>query len=249
LGRKFEAADDLRRALRVDGVTMADPERQEAERKAATWLLAEDPRKAKEFVDSLPPMPRARDFLVVHGRIELAASNVKHAIAQFRAALIAPGSEDANVVRYQLADALLRSGRPEDRLEAQTLIDALQGEPRLPPDYPLPALADRVRKDAAARAAVRKLDSATAEDLSSSLAAVLALGDGAVPWLFHQLGDVARNSTPAAVERRITAVLSILFTDPSNERPPALVTPPVDAPREHWVDFAARAAAWWEGRS
>jgi tetratricopeptide (TPR) repeat protein len=248
LGKRFEAAEDLRRALKTEGVVMADPERQEAERKTALLLLAEDPKKAKEFLDSLPPLPRDRDFLLVLGRVDCALGDIKQAVKNYRAALKAPGKEEANVVRYRLAQALLASHRAEDRLEAKTVFEALEGEPPIADGHPLQPLREAVRSDSVARASVRELDEVAPDGVSSSLATVIALGDKALPWLFHQLAEFARTAPLPAIERRMTAVQSIMATDgPASRRTP-LSPPAAGASRETWVEFATRAAAWWDAR-
>ena len=248
LGRRFEAAEDLRRALKTEGAVMADPDRQETQRKTALLLLTEDPLKAREFLDGLPPQARDRDFLVVIGRTDLALDDTKQAILHLRAALKASGKDDPNVVRYYLAQALLRSPRAEDRLEAKVLFDALSGEPPLPEGHPLQPLREEIRVQSAARNAVHDLDSASQEG-TSSLATVLTLGEKALPWLLHQFSEVARTAPLPALERRVTAVQRILASDAGASRTFAALAPPESgSPREVWVEFAARVTDWWDKR-
>ena len=225
---------------------MADPDRQETQRKTALLLLTEDPLKAREFLDALPPQARDRDFLVVLGRTDLALDDTKQAILHLRAALKAPGKDEPNIVRYFLAQALLRSPRAEDRIEAKTLFDALSAEPPLPEGHPLQPLREEIRVQSAARTAVHDLDAASQEG-SSSLATVLMLGQNALPWLFHQFSDVARTGSLAALERRVNAVQQILASDAGASRAFAALAPPEPgSPREIWVEFAARVTDWWD---
>jgi tetratricopeptide (TPR) repeat protein len=247
MGRRFEAAEDLRRALKTEGVVMADPQRQEAERRTALLLLAEDPRKAKEFLDGLPPLPRDRDFLIVQGRVAIANGEWRPAIAQLRSALKAPGKEEPNVVRYHLARALLASCRADDHLEAKSLFEALEGEPPMPDGYPLQPLREDVRADLIARKAVSELDESSADRVSSNLLSVISLGESALPWLFHQLPELAKTAPLPTLERRITAVHSIMA--PATESRPAPPTPPTPgASREAWIEFASHACQWWDQR-
>ena len=248
-GRRFEAADDLRRALKTEGVVMTDPQRQEAERKTALLLLAIDAKKAKEFLESLPPQSRDRDFLVVLGSVELALDEVRQAIAHLRTAL-GPGSkEETGVVRYHLIQALLKSPQAADRLEAKTLFEALDAEPPLPEGHPLLPLREEVKAQAATRNAVRDLDEISQEGATSSLATVITIGPPALPWLLHQFAEAARSAPLPALERRREAVQAILASDTPAARAFAALAPPANgSPREAWIDFSVRAADWWDKR-
>ena len=124
------------------------------------------------------------------------SDDVKEAIVHFRAALKVSGKDEPGVVRYFLAQALLRSSRAEDRIEGKTIFDALANEPPLPEGHPLQPLREEIRVQTAARTAVRELDDVSQEG-TSSLANVLAHGEKALPWLFHQFSDFARGGSRA----------------------------------------------------
>jgi tetratricopeptide (TPR) repeat protein len=248
LGRRFEAAEDMRRALRTEGVVMADPQRQDAERRTALLLLAEDPKKAKEFIDGLPPMQRDRDFLVVLGRVEIALGDKNAAVLHLRNALKAVGKEDPGVIRYYLAQALLLSTRADDLLEAKSLFDALDAESALPDGHPLQPLRAEVQANAAARAAVRQLDEGSQEGISS-LASVIQIGERTLPWLVHGFADFARTAPLAALERRLKAIQGILALDAAAMRSLSAISPPESgSSREAWLEFAPRLSDWWDKR-
>jgi tetratricopeptide (TPR) repeat protein len=247
LGRRFEAAEDLRRALKAEGAAMADAQRLDAERKTAQLLLASDPKKAKEFLESLPAQARDREYLVILAQAELALGNARQAVAHLKAALAAPGRDDAGVARYFLIQALLKSPRGEDRLEAKKLFEALDAEPSLPEGHPLLPLREEVKAQGIAQAAVRDLDEATSEGATASLATVIALGKPALPWLVHRFAEVASTAPVAALERRLEALQAILASDLSAARTFAALSPPgADASRETWVAFSARLLDWWD---
>jgi tetratricopeptide (TPR) repeat protein len=248
-GRRLEAVEDLKRAVKAEGVVMADSQRQEAERRTAQLLLAEDPRKAKEFLESLAPQSRDREFLVLLGNAELALGEGRQAIAHLRNALSASGKDDSGVVRYHLIQALLKSTQASERVEAKALFDALDGEPPLPEGHPLLPLREEVKAQSSARNAVRDLDEVSQEGAPSSLATVITLGNPALPWLFHQFADLAKSAPVPALERRLQAMQAILASDITAARTFAALAPPGDgSPRDAWVDFAARAADWWDKR-
>jgi tetratricopeptide (TPR) repeat protein len=248
-GRRTEAAEDLRRALKSEGAAMNDVQRREAERRAAGLLIAIDARKAKEFLESLPQQSRDRDYLVLLGSAELALGEGKEAIAHFRTALGPGTKEETGVVRYHLIQALLKSPQAADRLEAKTLFEALDAEPPLPEGHPLLPLREEVKAQTAARNAVRDLDEISQEGATSSLATVINLGTPALPWLFHQFAEAARSAPLPALERRREAVEAILASDVPSARAFAALAPPANgSQREAWIDFSARAADWWDKR-
>jgi tetratricopeptide (TPR) repeat protein len=247
LGRRLEAAEDLRHALRTDRVALAESQRKDAERRTAQLLLQDDPKKAKEFIESLPDDSRDREFFL--GQAELALGEIRQAIRHLRTAAATRARDEAGPARYFLIQALLKSPLGADRLEAKTMFESLDVEPPLPEGHPLLPLREDVKAQSAAWAAVRDLDEVSQEGAPSSLSTVIALGNPALPWLFYQLGDLGKTAAIPALERRLKAVQAILASDAATARAFAALGQPEDgALREAWVAFSARAADWWEKR-